>query len=134
MVGGDAVREASAMKVVDAKPRSPVWAHLKKLALLPVTIYKPEKFASCNICFEEALTVRSVRFLIKNDGGTTKLRRHLFAHHAHIMVAEEEQQASLIVSEESSQKTMMAFLCDTTMLDHLYNYLNQYARYQYAWI
>jgi hypothetical protein len=114
---------ASTVKLVGAKLRSSVWTHYKKLAPLPVTAYNPMHYASCNICHQEALNDNKIRFLIKCEGSTTKLRRHLLAQHAHIIVAEEEEQAALIVSEESSQKTMMAFLCDNSKSDHLYLYL-----------
>ena len=111
------------VQVVPAKLRSQIWAHFKKMSKCFVAVYNVADYAVCNICYEEAKKSPDIRFLIKSQGSTTKLTRHLNSNHPEILLAEEEDKAIILLSDESSQKSMMSFLCDGTMNVNTYRYL-----------
>jgi hypothetical protein len=71
-------------------------------------VYNVADYAVCNICYDEAEKSPDIRFLIKSQGSTTKLTRHLSTKHPEIIEVEEEEKAIVLLSDESSQKTMMA--------------------------
>ena len=111
------------VQVVPAKLRSQIWVHFQKMSKCSVALYNLADYAVCKICYEEAEKSPDVRFLIKSQGSTTKLTRHLNSNHPEILLAEEEDKAIILLSDESSQKTMMSFLCDGTMNVNTYRYL-----------
>jgi hypothetical protein len=111
------------VQIVSAKLRSPIWAHFKKMSKCSVAVYNVADYAVCNVCYDEAEKSPDRRFLIKSQGSTTKLTRHLSTNHPEILVAEEEEKAIILLFDESSQKTMMSFLYDGTMSANTYRYL-----------
>ena len=103
-------------------PKSWIWNHFKQFPIAECYLGQQNYEASCNICREEAIVNKDIRWVVFYDKSATKLERHMNRCHQSILL-ERNRAVAVTVVAEGQTKTLQQFLNTGAKDEVLYKYI-----------